>query len=876
MDCQSGTEKFNISVATAPKTLTSQNVQFKDQNPAYSYAVDSEYDPTRTTADANDASLEQFFSRPLKIAQYEWSTSVSEFFETLNPWILYWENARVINRISNFNLLRAKMHVKIIINGNGFHYGRLIASYLPLHTRDDFTVTRGFFSQDIVQASQRPHVYLDPTTSQGGSLMLPFFWHKNSLSIPDQEWREMGDIIISTLSPLKHANGANDRVTISVFAWAEDVHMSIPTSAEPGALSPQCAEELLDPQAADEYAKDGAISAPASTIARVAGMLKSAPAIGPFAKATELAASSIAGIARIFGYSRPVVLADIEPFKPVVMGNIANSNVADSAFKLSLDAKQEITIDPRVTGLSGTDELSIKSISCRESYLTQFPWVVQTDPETALFSTEVSPVVWDTLTVDGGPEEIHMPACCFATVPFLHWRGSMKYRFQIVSSNFHKGRLKVVWDPHGFQTNEYNTNYTHIIDIAEDKDFTIEVGWGNEHAYVSHRLPGSSDKIFKNSAPTTVPGIHANGVLAVYVVNELTVPSSTVNNDITVNVFVSTGDDFEVANPYDGSLKDLIWFKPAPQTFAIKTAETTIERQKQRKALKMRARMSSPEEQLDPQSAEESSPQHDREDTTEPSAPMQTQTVGSMGQMQDDTDNMIHVHFGESIPSFRSCLKRYNFHAAGACDLFGAVWYSRTQNNLPFYKGRAPSAIHNSGSYNYAKMTLLNYLLPAFTGYRGATRWKYQYMGADGNKSNYMSVRRLPFNAYQDGYEELSLYEFGLDTPDTMAYESQTRIDDTWTGAAVTATGVNPCVEVELPYYSNLRFGFAKNADLTQEGYNNYFHKLDMNIDPKSDGYGDSGSVSRILAYNAVGEDFNLFFFTGCPIAYREAVIPAP
>lgn len=841
MDCQSGQEKFNFSVSTGSKDATSQNVKFTDQNPAYNYTVGSVYDPTRSSVDSNDATLEQFFSRPLKIAQYDWSTSIPDFFERFNPWTLYWENLRVINRISNFNLLRAKMNVKIIINGNGFHYGRLIASYLPLHNNDDFTKNRGFFSQDIVQASQRPHIYLDPTTSQGGSLCLPFVWYKNNLNIPNMEWRDMGEMTISSLADLKHANGAADNVTISVFAWAEEVHMSMPTSAEPGGLSPQSAEEPLDPQAAHEYAKDGAVSAPASVIARVAGMLTSAPVIGPFAKATELAASSVAGIARIFGYSRPVILADVEPFKPVVMGNMANSNVADSAFKLSLDAKQELTIDPRVVGLSDVDELSIKSIACRETYLTKFPWVVGTEPEVALFSTEVSPVVWDLLTIGGAPEEIHMPACCFATAPFLNWRGSMKYRFQIVSSNFHKGRLKVVWDPHGFQSNEYNTNYTHIIDIAEDKDFTIEIGWGNGLSYLAHREPGVDDRIFKNSAPTTVGTDVANGLLAIYVVNELTVPNSTVNNDISVNVFVSAGDDFEVANPDDDLLQNLVWFSP-----------------------------------LTPQSGEESIPQSDKEDTTEPSAPVQSQIIGTMGQQQDDTDNMILVHYGEAIPSFRSCLKRYNFHAAGSMTRTGPTWYQRTQNNMPFYKGTAPGALHKAGLHNYAKMTLLNYLTPAYVAYRGATRWKYQYIGHDTNTNNYMSVRRRAQYGPGLAYSETSIADFGLGPVDVMAYDTQVNVSDTWTGATATATGVNPCVEVELPYYNNLRFSFAKEANLTTSGTNNFFHTLEMNASPTATGGGLGGSASRILCYNSVGEDFNLFFFTGCPVAYYQGTIPTP
>jgi hypothetical protein len=861
-------------MTTGQKDQTAQNVQFTDQNPAYDYTVDSEYDPTRSSTDTGDTTLENFFSRPLKIEQFEWSTSEANFGELFNPWTLYWQNPRVINRITNFALLRAKLHVKIIINGNGFHYGRLIASYQPLHQEDDFTVQRSLITQDNIQASQRPHVYLDPTNSQGGSMVLPFFWYRNALSIPKQAWQEMGTIKISTLVPLKHANGAVDRVTISVFAWAEDVVMSVPTSFSPGSLVPQCADEPLDCQASDEYGKDGPISAPAGTVARIAGMLSSAPVIGPFAKATELAASAVSGMARIFGYSRPVVLADIQPYKPTLMGNLANTNVADTAMKLSLDGKQELTIDPRVTGLSHTDEMTIKSVACRESYLTQFDWLVDTSPETALFSTEVNPVVWDTY----GPEdeELHFPACCFATLPFAHWRGSMRYRFQIVASNFHKGRLKVVWDPYAFESNEYNTNYVHIVDIAESKDFTVEIGWGADRSYLSHKEPGLDAKIFRNGSPTQIPLNLANGVLAVYVVNELTVPNSTVNNDIKINVFVSAGEDFEVNNPDSDYISNLSWFRPPAEglrTLAAGGASSVHPALFDADSRHADADPNSKDNLLDAQSAEEAIPQTDKEDTGEPSAPMQLQIAGDMGPSQDVSDQMLLVHYGDPVVSFRQCLKRYNLHAFTLIDRIGSTWYSRTQNNVPFYKGNAPNPVH--GTYNYCKMTLLNYLLPAYTGYRGGLRWKYQLCGGSGNKNDYMAVTRLPVRDTGSAFEETVSAEGVATSVAASNREAMLALPDSWPGSAATATIANPVLEVELPYMNSLRFGFAKEADLTQSGFNDYYHRLDALVAPTSDGSGVAGRT-HLACFNSVGEDFNLFFFTGCPIAYRETIGPVP
>ena len=151
--------------------------------------------------------------------------------------------------------------------------------------------------------------------------------------------------------------------------------------------------EIFTPQATDEYGT-GPISRPAGIVAKAAGALSKVPGIGMYALATQMAASTVSGIASMFGYSRPITLADIQPYKPTYLGNMANTNVPDTSQKLTLDAKQELTVDPRVMGLGSTDEMTIKSIAQRESFLTQFGWAVSDSAETLLWNSEVSPVLW--------------------------------------------------------------------------------------------------------------------------------------------------------------------------------------------------------------------------------------------------------------------------------------------------------------------------------------------------------------------------------------------------------------------------------------------------------------------------------------------------
>lgn len=110
-----------------------------------------------------DTSLANFFSRPIVARKYTWTPAGAIFSGIFNPWTDFFSNPRVINRITNYNLMRAKLHVRFLINGNGFYYGRLMADYQPLYLEDDVTATATLVPQNAIQASQRMKVFLDPS-----------------------------------------------------------------------------------------------------------------------------------------------------------------------------------------------------------------------------------------------------------------------------------------------------------------------------------------------------------------------------------------------------------------------------------------------------------------------------------------------------------------------------------------------------------------------------------------------------------------------------------------------------------------------------------------------------------------------------------------
>lgn len=825
---EQGGSTQQYSEAPAPDTADQQNVHFVDTNPGYMEMRESFVDNVRDAPMNEDASLGQFFSRPIKIRTLQWGVGTT-LYDTFNPWNLFFTNPRVINRIANYKLMRCKLHVKFVLNGTPFHYGRLIVSYNPLPGFDDMTIDRAFIPSDVVAASQRPHVYLNPTCSIGSEMVLPFFLHYNLIDVVAEDWAELGELTVHSMQLLKHANGASDSVSISVFAWAEDVNLAVPTNYEPGSIAPQ----------ADEYSSK-VLSQTATALANVASNFTNIPVIGPWMRATQMGAGAMSAIAQAFGYCKPPNL-ESSVFKPITKNSLALTNVTEDIMRLSVDAKQELCVDPRTVGLDNSDEMAILNIAKRESWVTSFDWPLGANEESLLFNILVDPCVFSEASL-GPQNELHFPACCFAALPFQYWRGTMRYRFQVVCSNFHKGRLKFVYDPTGTAIGpaEYNTAYTTIVDISDNTDFTIDVGWGQRTTYREHISPGvlSQEETMGSAVVlATTPFIpYGNGSLAVYVVNELTVPNTTIDNDIQINVFVSALDDFEVA---------------VPDADIISSLRLTTESQLQPQAEEM--------EQQD-------------------SIPVEPPTLAAMGSSVSTTDQTQLLHFGEKITSFRQMLKRYDFHEFLPLTDLGSsnrVGLHYVRNAFPYYPGYTSSGGNLSqtlaaGEYLFSNMTLLNYVTSAYGGWRGSIRYFVNFEIPTFAGRNQCSVVRDDF-AVPDNI--VTVYSNSARTPAGQAelLENRRNYSAGYNGEIVQVANVNSTVAYELPYYSQNRFTPAKRRNVLTSN-DTLQNKHIINFDYITVGFEASGSIP---VHVATGEDFALFFYLGPPIFYREVNYPA-
>jgi hypothetical protein len=832
-------EKLGV-VFTENKHVTTQTLTFDDVTSQNVYDVIGDPDSTFGMQDSTADNLSGFFERPIKIFSDVIPVGTA-YKVTFNPWTLFFTNPRVVNRISNYNLMRCKLRLRFLLNGNSFYYGRFIVSYLPLASQDETEIMLPAqrFIDHVTQASQRPHLYLDPTTSQGGEMLLPFFYYNSNISIPLQEWGEMGQIFIDTIANLQHANLGTDSISLSVFAYAEDMVLSIPTSVEPASLAPQ---GILEPEAKDEAeVVSGTVSGPASVLAKSLATAAMYPPIRPYALAASYASEAVAGIARLFGYSRPkLACVPATKYKPEFYGNLSNTDVGENISAMAMDSKQEVTIDPRVCGLSGADEMSVASIVAHESYFHTMTWSTAAVSETCLGQIRVDPSMYRQLA-----NAKFLTSTAFASAPFRYWTGTLNFRFQIICSGFHRGRLRIVYDPVSISATaaEYNVNYTHVVDISAVQDITVSIP-PCQHRPLMEPIGITTpiNNLYTTGGALAASTFTGNGILSVYVVNELAIPAAAAA-DVSIAVFISGNDDFAVWDPTDAYIGGLVL---EPQG------------------------VFEPEAMMEDGEMDCNKPCSGEDDMIQNASPNMYSTLA-------------HIYTGENVPSIRTWLKRYNYHTSwgGNNATSDMVRFALQTSAFPFNRGNVTNAVHFRDTigvgvaYNYCNTTMLNYLSWAYVGWRGSIRWKIsmaEKYSSDSRVRYFLlwATRNPEPTGGSYGYSNQVLPADS--TNSYNAYRGLLRSKTGWEGLASTPILNNPVVEIDVPYYSDKRFQLCRLQDRTSSSYAGV-----QRVPGKTAFLTTTTSLTGVLnvdEYVAAGDDFSLHFYVGPPILYIETEFP--
>jgi len=665
---QSGILESDMGSTT--QVLTTFIDDFKHEEASY----DQDMDNTHYSVDTDEVSLSKFLSRPIKV--FSQNVVVGATPPTTPLFIQpssFFNNKRIMNRINNYRNLKCDLCFRFMINGTPMHYGRWMATAISNSSNDTLLTptTLTNLTPSLVILSQPPHVFLNPTSCEGGCLRLPYVHHYNSFSTALNEHLSTGYIAVTEMSPLRSMSTSQEGITITAMCWAENIVFGAPTASNLTGLVPQ---------SGDEYGK-GIISKPLSVLAEVAGVLANIVPIKPYALASQTILHLGTRIAVALGFSKPAIISDITYMIPRIGPNMASAVQHDPIYKATLDDKQEVTVDPSVVGLARKDEMLLSSIVQRESYVTKFAWNSTAIPDFNVFYANVNPTFWANGPGTGSAQQIAMTPLAYTMQAFRQWRGSLRFRFVAVASAFHKGRLRITFDPNGITASpttpiEYNTAYTYVWDLAESHEAIIDVGYMSHIPYLRPLRPGLDGvATIYGAVPVNFNPLDSNGHVALSVVNELTCSNATTTL-VDVLMFVSAGPDFEMFDPID-SIDNYSLY---PQSGVMELEDHVARRL----------------------------------------APHVT-----FGKYISRSDKAPLVHHGDPVTSLRYLLKRYVSYMSIAFPSVpgaGTLVYRTNFSAFPLHRGKAPGGMHLAGNvpYNYVYQTPLAWFSAMFFC---KTRW---------------------------------------------------------------------------------------------------------------------------------------------------------
>jgi len=651
--------------------------------------------PEGATGDATvGADLTDFLSRPVLINSYTWNESDPiGTTVNINPWQLFFNTTSIKNKMTNYAWLKCDLKIKILVNASPFYYGATLISYAPMPSFHPNSITNDSGQRYFIPYSQRPHIWVYPQNNEGGEMTLPFLWHKNWVStISNQDFIDLGKLTYFPVVALQSANGVSSSgVTISTYAWAENVVLSGPTAG----LVMQSDEYGMKP-----------VSSVASAISNVAGSLSGLPVIGSFMTATQIGANTVASIASSLGFSNPPVIDNAMPVKNQGIPQLASPEISYPVEKLTIDPKNELTVDPGALGLPPEDELSIQHIASKESYLCTFSMSTTHVNDDLLFSAAVTP---DQFDIDSTPTApLYLTPMCWIAQMFDHWRGDVIFRFKFICTQFHRGRVRVIYDPSGSAAQNIlntvatqSTVFNEVIDLTKDTNVEVRVPYQQALAWCKTFSPTIGSQIpFAVTGSTTfkhVPTV-TNGMIAVRVVTALTAP--ILASTIQCIVSVRGADNLEFANPADINTRFSYFVS-----------------------------------------------QSDEYEETE-----STQVIAGHSPPSLYKERYL-VNFGEQITSIRQLLRRYQYYRTTlqAGSIAASVAYKKISmfKIPPFYgyhingwdvsKGLiAPGSNFNM---NYCGVTNLHWIIPAFIGQRGSVNYSFVQ---DGSMATFQLVSRQP------------------------------------------------------------------------------------------------------------------------------------
>lgn len=452
------------------------------------------------------------------------------------------------DKLNGFHGFRPNKTVfQIMSNANEFQQGRLIAFWHPFRQFMPSSL-RSARENSLTTITQMQRVEMDINCDSQMQIEIPWVSPSSfyNLIAPGGGLAgsdNIGTLVIYVYAPLKTGTGSN-AYSIKIFGHFEDVELVNPTVNTITVTSEVATRRAMrvgrghmktniKKKKGKEESHTGPISGPLSVISSVATVAGAIPILTEIAAPVAWIAALGAKAAATFGYSAPRVNEVMLGQPRVTLCQFGNSDHPVQNVKaLALTSSNQV---PWVA-FAGTaeDEMALLYLIRKKAWVGTFSWTTSDLQGQDLKDWVLAPFTWELVQSVGpsGTNVLAAPPVSFLANLFAYYRGSFEMTFKFVKTMMHQGRLVVAFYPGltaaGPTLEDSSFVHRHIIDISEGNEFTLKFPYTYQTAFVNTEV--------------------SYGVMSIYVLNELTAPS-TCSSTIDVLMEVSGGEDFEFAFP---------------------------------------------------------------------------------------------------------------------------------------------------------------------------------------------------------------------------------------------------------------------------------------------------------------------------------------
>jgi hypothetical protein len=484
----------------------------------------------------NDPKLAAFMEKPLLISQTNWTSSTAA-----NGNLTSYESTNLLtqqpfaNKLMGYRLFRATLCFKVQINAQPFQAGRLLVHFLPFVQNQP-----GYYLNcrniNLTSKTQHPNFELDCRDTTG-TLEVPWVGPAPWLDVVNTtiSW---GKIYVDVLSPLLTGNSGSTGVEVSLFAYFKNPEFAAPLVPQSGDKRTRRRVRVSTNTETEDVAQGKPISTMLNMASKVTEVAAGVPLLSSIASPATWVLRAMGDLASKFGYSKPN-LATNANFVVIRPGhNMGNCEGSSQAEPLALTADPCMSPLPGFGG-SDIDEMSWAYIRSVPALVNNFSYSSASSAGTNIYSQTVGPSTLNNSGTNGGGAGVFasydtFPPFAYVNQAFRFWRGSIHLVLKFVKTDYHSGRLMVVWSPsdNGAGTAATVTTSAYsmrtIIDLREVTEIDIQ-------------LPYMIPRCWQ-----AVTG--CSGYLQILVLNTLQYPA-TVGSTIDVLCYYYAGEDYEVAYP---------------------------------------------------------------------------------------------------------------------------------------------------------------------------------------------------------------------------------------------------------------------------------------------------------------------------------------